>query len=115
MEKINTIDEYIRTCDPKYQERLFELRKFISNRIPGVEERMSWGMPTFFYKENVIHFALAKHHIGLYPGSEAIVVFKDRLQEYKTSKVTIQIPLAQEIPYALVEDIITFRLKEIEK
>lgn len=115
MEKVKTIDEYISLCPEEYQNRLFELREFIYNLIPNVEERMSWGMPTFYFKENVIHFALAKHHIGIYPGAEAVEFFADKLKKYKTSKGAIQIPLSMEIPYPLIQEIVEHRLKEINK
>jgi len=55
------------------------------------EERISWGMPTYWQEHNIIHFAVAKKHIGLYPGSEAVKAFRQELQNYKTTKGTIRI------------------------
>ena len=53
-------------------------------------------MPTFWKGRNLIHFAAASKHIGLYPGPDAIVAFAERLKGYKTSKGTVQIPLDRE-------------------
>lgn len=110
-----TIDEYISSCPKEHQERLNNLRKFISKHLPNATERMSWQMPTFYQKENIIHFCLHKNHIGLYPGAEAVECFKSKLENYKTSKGAVQLPLNQELPYNLIEDILEFRLKCIEK
>ena len=77
----------------------------IHDAIPDAEERLSWGMPTFWKGRNIIHFAPAKKHIGLYPGPEAIEAFADKLVEYKTSKGAIQLPSDKDLPLELVADI----------
>lgn len=60
--------------------------------LPGTEEKISWGMPTFRGRVNIIHFAAHKNHMGLYPGSEAIEHFAEMLKEYQTSKGAIRFP-----------------------
>ena len=77
----------------------------IHDAIPDAEERLSWGMPTFWKGRNIIHFAPAKKHIGLYPGPEAIEAFADKLVEYKTSKGAIQLPNDKDLPLELIADI----------
>ena len=62
-------------------------------------------MPTFWKGCNIIHFAAAKNHIGIYPGAEAIVAFADRLKDYKTSKGAIQLPGGKELPLELIAEI----------
>ena len=113
--KIETIDEYIYIQDKQYQEMLFNVKKTIKDIVPEAQERMSYGIPTFWQKQNIIHFALMKNHLGIYPGSEAIVEFEDRLKIYKTSKGTIKMPLDQAIDYQLIEDITKYRLDQINK
>lgn len=34
-------------------------------------------MPTFWKRHNILHFAAAKKHIGLYPGPTAVEAFID--------------------------------------
>lgn len=113
MEKITTIDEYINGYPEDIRKILIKIRKIIIKNISIVEERMSWGMPTFYWKENVVHFAVGKHHIGIYPGASPIVHFEKELINYKTSKGAIQLPLDKPIPYDLIERIVKFRLEEI--
>lgn len=100
-----TINEYIREQDPALQFRLNEVYDVIRMAIPEAEERISWGMPTFWKGRSLIHFAPAKKHIGIYPGPEAIEAFADRLGEYKTTKGAIQFPHQKELPLELIAEI----------
>ena len=60
--------------------------------------------------KNVIHFGGFKNHIGLYPGSEAIEIFAEKLKKYKTSKkVQFSFPLTEELPFDLIQEIVEFR------
>ena len=99
------IQKYIDEQDAAIQPRLLEVYKTISSAIPDAEERLSWGMPTFWKGRNIMHFAPAKRHIGLYLGSEAIVAFADKLKEYKTSKGTVQLPNSRDLPLDLIAEI----------
>ena len=102
---MNGIDTYIDQQDPAIRPRLHAIRDTIREAIPEAEERISWGMPTYWKGYNIIHFAAGKRHIGIYPGPDAILEFADKLQGYKTSKGAIQLPNDQELPLALVADI----------
>lgn len=99
------IQKYIEEQDASLQPRLFEIYEAIKTAIPDTEERLSWGMPTFWSGRNIIHFAPAKRHIGIYPGPDAIEAFAGRLTEYKTSKGAIQLPHNKDLPLDLVADI----------
>lgn len=99
------IDEYIIACPKEHQARLYRLRELILQAAPDLTEKISWDMPTFYRRGNIIHFALHKEHIGLYPGPDAIVAFKEQLKDYKTSKGAIQLPHKKPLPEQLVMDI----------
>lgn len=109
--KVENIDEYIQACSEEIQEKLINLRKIIMEVSPDLLEKISWGMPTFYFKGNVIHFAAHKRHIGLYCGAEAVQFFLDRLQSYKTSNGTIQIPNDRQLDVDLVQDIVRYNLE----
>ena len=102
---IMSIKEYISEQDKTIQPKLELIYNTIRDAIPDAEERLSWGMPTFWKGRNIIHFAPAKKHIGLYPGPEAIEAFADKLVEYKTSKGAIQLPNDKDLPLELIADI----------
>lgn len=100
-----TIDAYIASCPEEIQDYLKTIRNIIRTALPEAEERISWSMPTYWKKRNLIQFAGFKHHAGLYPGPEAVEAFSERLKEYKTSKGTIQLPYSKPIPAELIRDI----------
>lgn len=102
---MSPVEAYIQGCPEEHRERLYALRAIILSAVPELTEKISWGMPTFSLKRNVIHFALNKAHTGLYPGPAAIVHFARRLQGYETSKGTIRLPHKKPLPEDLVRDL----------
>jgi uncharacterized protein YdhG (YjbR/CyaY superfamily) len=100
-----TIDEYIAAQPDSIQPLLHQVRDALRAALPDAEERISWSMPTFWKKHNIIHFAAAKKHIGLYPGDKAIEHFADRLAQYKTTKGAVQLPYSKPLPLGLIADI----------
>ena len=116
MEQENkTIEKYISEQDETIRSRLELIHKTICAAIPDAEERISWGMPTFWKGRNIIHFAPARKHIGLYPGPEAIEAFADRLIDYKTSKGAIQLPNDKDLPLDLIADIARWSYEKNKK
>ena len=107
-----TIQEYISKQDADIQPRLMAVYETIRTVLPEAEERISWSMPTFWKGRNIIHFAAAKNHIGLYPGPEAVEMFADRLSGYKTSKGAIQFPNNKELPLELIAEIALWSYKK---
>ena len=112
--KLNSIDEYIAVQPEDVRPLLQSIRETIRAAAPKATEKISWQMPTFWQGENLIHFAAFKKHIGLYPGGEATSLFAERLEGYKTSKGTIQLPLGKPIDYELITDIVRWRVKQAE-
>jgi uncharacterized protein YdhG (YjbR/CyaY superfamily)/TfoX/Sxy family transcriptional regulator of competence genes len=99
------IGDYIASRDESIQPRLREIYRTIKAVLPDAVEKISWQMPTFWKGQNLIHFAAAKKHIGLYPGSEAVEIFASKLTEYKTSKGAIQLPNNKPLPIELITEI----------
>ena len=108
-----TIDEYNATFPKDIQVILEELRQTIRECAPEAQERISYGIPTFDLNGlHLVHFAAYKNHIGFYPTSSGISVFKKDLSSFKTSKGAIQFPLDKPIPSDLIKKIVNFRIKE---
>ena len=116
MEKIlsGSIDEYISLFSSEVQEMLKTLRKVIKEAAPAAEEKISWQMPTFVLHGNLVHFAAFKHHIGFYPGPSGIEAFKKELAKYEGAKGSVQFPLDQPLPLALISKVVKFRVGENE-
>ena len=101
----DAIEAYISEHPEDIQRMLNTLKDTISEAIPDAEKRISWKMPTFWKKHNIIHFAAFKKHIGLYPGDKAILHFAEELKPYKTSKGAIQFPYDRQLPLELIAKI----------
>jgi len=114
-EKPQTIDAYIDGQDAAVQPRLRELRAILRGALPEAEERISWSMPTYWKGRNIIHFAAAQKHVGLYPGGEAANVFAEELKGFDVSKGTIRIPWSAELPAALIARIARWCLEAYGK
>lgn len=92
-EKPLSVDEYLAQQPEDIRPELEQMRDILRRALPDAEERISWSMPTLWQGHNLIHFAAAKHHIGLYPGDAAVRHFKDELDgRYVSSKDSIRIP-----------------------
>ncbi len=112
---ISSIEAYIAAADPVHQDLLRELQALIRSYAPtGTSETINYGMPTFRYQGNLIHFAVFKKHLGLYPGPEAIVHFAEELKAYKTSKGAIQLPLDKPLPASIIKLLIDFNAEKLK-
>lgn len=111
--KYGTIDEYIALYPDNVREIMEEMRRVIRECAPDAEEAIAYGIPTFkLAGKNLVHFAAYKNHIGFYPASSGIAMFKDELSAFKISTGTVRFPLNKPIPYELVRKIVIFRVKE---
>jgi uncharacterized protein YdhG (YjbR/CyaY superfamily) len=106
------IDTYIANFPEEVAELLQIIRIAIAVTAPNADEKISYGIPTFALKGNLVHFAAFKNHIGFYPGSSGIENFKDDLKAYETSKGTIRFPFGEPIPIDLIKKIVAFRVKQ---
>lgn len=107
-----SIDEYIASFPPNVQEKLEQMRTTIRAAAPDAVEKISYQMPTFALKGNLVHFAAYENHIGFYPTPSGIEQFKDELAVYKSAKGSVQFPLDQPLPLDLVRRIVEFRVAE---
>ena len=112
-EHYTTIDEYIALFPEEIQKILVQIRAVIREAAPEAVEKISYRMPTFHQKENLVHFAVMKNHIGFYPGAEGVAAFAAELGEYQTSKGAIRFHLGKAIPYPLIAKITRFRVRAV--
>lgn len=112
---MNVIDKYIKQLNPPEKAALERIRKIAKRLVPDGEEVISYGIPTIRYKgKNLIHFAAFKDHLSLFPtGDEELNSIKE-LDEFRTSKGTLQFTLDRQIPESVIKKIVEIRLKSLE-
>jgi uncharacterized protein YdhG (YjbR/CyaY superfamily) len=106
------IDEYIANYPVHIQEKLEEIRTVIKKAVPDAEEKISYQMPAFARNGILVYFAAYSNHIGFYPTSSGVEMFKEELTGFKCSKGTIQFPIDKPLPSGLITKIVLFRSKE---
>lgn len=110
-EAVSTVEEYIRQAPAENRPLLEKVRDIIRATVPeGTKETIAYRMPTYRYNGNLIHFALFKNHLGIYPGAEAVEHFSEEIEGYKTSKGAIQFPLHQPLPEELIGRILEYNI-----
>jgi uncharacterized protein YdhG (YjbR/CyaY superfamily) len=107
------VDKYLMSLPEEQREVLEKLRATIMSVAKGAEEKISYGMPTVYYKGNLVHYAGFKDHMSLF-GASAFMTkeLKSELDGFKTSKGTIQFTVEKPLPVALVKKIIKSRMQE---
>jgi uncharacterized protein YdhG (YjbR/CyaY superfamily) len=107
-----SIDEYI-AAFPEETQRLLELiRTTIRASAPEAEEKISYQMPTFYFKGNLVHFAAWKYHIGFYPTPSGTLEFREKLSKYEGGKGSVKFPIDKPLPLELIREIVKFRVAE---
>jgi len=107
------IDEYIAGCPGEVQAILEQIRLTIRQAAPDAAETMSYQMPTFKLKENLVHFAAYKNHIGFYPTPSGIEAIQAELSGYDGGIGSVKFTLDQPIPFDLIRRIVEFRVAEV--
>lgn len=109
-----SIEKYISSFPEETQVLLRLVRKAIKEEAPNATETIRYAIPTFKLNGNLVHYAAYKNHIGFYPGSEALIVFKDQIAGFKNAKGSVQFPIDKPMPIQLIKDIAAFRVKQNE-
>ncbi|MGW8316721.1 MAG: iron chaperone [Bacteroidales bacterium] len=106
------IDGYIALFPKEVQQILQKMREEISRAAPEATEDIRYGIPTYRYRGNLVHFAAYDTHIGFYPTPSGIEAFKEELSKFELGKGTIRFPLDAPIPYDLVRKVVEYRMEE---
>jgi uncharacterized protein YdhG (YjbR/CyaY superfamily) len=110
--KPTTIEEYIASAPVESQEKLRQMHQIVRESAAGATESLKWGMPAHSHQKILVTYAGLKHHIGFYPMPSAIKAFAKEIKNYKTGEGSVQFPLDQKLPIALIKKMVKFRVKE---
>jgi uncharacterized protein YdhG (YjbR/CyaY superfamily) len=100
-------DEYIdNATTDEIQSKLKQLRATIKEAAPSAIEGISYEMPYYDYKGQLVWFALLKSHIGVYFRPPLIQDYKKELTKYRTTKSAIHFPLDEKLPISLIKKLI---------
>lgn len=115
MKKPVDIDTYITGFPVGVQQILQQIRATVQKAAPGAVEKISYAMPAFALNGNLVYFAAYEKHIGFYALPSGNKAFQEELSKYKMGKGSIQFPINEPMPLALIEKIVRFRVQENEE
>lgn len=109
----DTVDGYFAGVPEPGRSALSKLRSAIRSALPpDVTETISYRIPAFTRKHPIVWYAAFRDHTSLFPGGSVLAAFKDELADFKTSRGTVQFPLAKPLPVSLIKRIVKARLAE---
>jgi len=108
--KFKTVDEYFSTLPANTRNILEVVRKTVRQAAPHAQEVISYNMPAIKQNGVLVYYAAHENHIGFYPTSQPIEVFKEDLASYKCSKGAVQFPIGTPMPVELISRMVKFRV-----
>jgi uncharacterized protein YdhG (YjbR/CyaY superfamily) len=106
------IDSYIKAAPQNTRALLKAMRATIRKAAPMATEAISYGIPTYRLKGNLVHFGAFKDHVSFFPTPSGVSAFKKELLKFRIAKGNIQFPLDKPLPLGLIRKIVVFRVKE---
>ncbi len=110
-----SIDEYLAAVPEPGRSTLKNIRAAIRSAAPPeTTEAISYGIPTFKYKESLVWFAAFSKHCSLFPTASVIEMFKNELKGFSASKGTIQFTSDKPLPLTLIKKMVKAPVRQIE-
>ena len=106
---------YFASLPPAVRSRMKAVRDMVRGIAPDAVEVFSYGIPGFrLHGKPLVWYAAFKHHTSLYPMTASIrKANAPALKAYKMSTGTVQFPLDEPLPTALVKRLVKARLAEL--
>ena len=112
MKKPATVEEYLMLFPPATRKILEKVRDTIRKAAPAAKEYMGYGMPAYNHNGPLVYFGGYKQHVGFYATPTGHSQFSKELSRYKQGKGSVQFPLEEPMPLALISRIVAYRIKE---
>lgn len=106
---------YLASQSADSRRHVTKLRDIIRATAPRAVPVISYGIPAFTLDGRVlIYYAGWREHVSVYPMTDRIRrAHASALKVYRTSKGTVQLPLAKPLPVALIRKLVKARIAEV--
>ncbi len=109
------VEAYLAGVPSAYRAVLEELRATVKEVAPDAEEIISYGMPAFRYRGNLVYYAAFRDHCSLFIGSVATQrKFAAELEAFEAGKGTVHFTPEHPLSRDLVRRIVKARVAENE-
>jgi uncharacterized protein YdhG (YjbR/CyaY superfamily) len=111
---VKTVEDYFARLPEAARSRLQEMRAAIRSAVPAeAVEIISYQIPAFKTKKVLVWYAGFSKHCSLFPTASLIEEFRDELAGFTVSKGTIQFPIEQALPTALIKKLVNARVAQV--
>lgn len=106
-------NDYLQSQPAEYHSWIKLIHEYIKSDYPECSFSLSYQIPTYHLDSIfMIHFAVYKNHIGLYPGPKTLMKHHNLLSGYRSSKGAIQVPKIEPLPFELIKILIESNIKD---
>ncbi|HET6391503.1 MAG TPA: DUF1801 domain-containing protein [Blastococcus sp.] len=111
-DRFATVDDYVAALPEDARPVMEEVRRVVHRLVPGVDEKISYQMPTFVLDGlPLVHVAAWKKHLGLYPLPPMDGELAAQVEPYRGAKDAMQLRYDRPVPYDLVERVVEVLLE----
>lgn len=109
------VDAYIAAAPEPARGMLKKMRRIVKAAAPKAVETISYLIPLYQHHGHLVAYAAFKNHVGFYVMSKRLMAaYKEEFAPYKKAIATVQFPIGEPIPAALVKKVVEARIKENE-
>jgi len=111
-----TVNDYLTSITPEQRMHYERIKAVVLRLVPDAEETISYGMPTFKYREKpLLYFGAFKNHMSVFPTPQPVLDMQTqgKLTEFKVSKGTVQFTTDKPLPEEILEQMIQLRKVQI--
>lgn len=110
------IAQHLAAFPPPQRQALETVRQSLRILLPGAEEVLAWGMPSFRVDGDlVLSFSGFSDHNSLFPGPEAVAATAKKYPRLVARKGTVHIPRDTAPPATLLRFVVRTRIAEINE
>lgn len=111
------VTAYINRLDPDERTALSALRQQILRLMPSLEERLSRGVPFFYYRgKRAVGFRASKNHLSFFiMEGHVMQALRQEMADFNNSSTVIRFTASNPLPKKLIEKLVLARIAEIDQ
>ncbi|RST85689.1 DUF1801 domain-containing protein [Aquibium carbonis] len=115
-ETFESVDTYLEALPELPRTIMVRIRELIASVAPGAQEAIRYGMPTALLDgASIVYYAAWKRHVGLYPVYRGSPDYEEKIAPWRDWKDTVRFPLETEVPYDVIELIVTAQVARLRQ
>lgn len=117
MNKRDEVVHYLNSLPTEERKTLSEIREQILKLIPNIEERLSRGVPFFYYKgKRAVGFRSSKTHLSFFiMEGNVLKDLRNELVKYDVSSTVVRFSVKNPLTKSIIKRLVLARIEEIEK